>query len=136
MDFLRTRCFTALPLLKRPIHIGSYDPAKGPPAPPRPAQPRFRRGSGAESAGSDLFGVLSRIFNQIDLGLQRLNDSPRRNAVTPYVRAAALRSTALATSLALAVGLCALAADAWAKPKVPLPKPRPIARHVASNTAA
>ena len=53
------------------------------------------------------------------------------------VRAAALRSTALATSLTLAVGLSALAVDAWAaKPKVPLPKPRPIARNVVPKTAA
>ena len=41
-------------------------------------------------------------------------------------RAAALRTTALATSLVLAVGLYAMAASA----KVPLPKPRPIARNV------
>ncbi len=41
-------------------------------------------------------------------------------------RAAALRTTALATSLALAVGLYAMAASA----QVPLPKPRPIARNV------
>jgi soluble lytic murein transglycosylase len=50
--------------------------------------------------------------------------------VTPPARAAALRSTALATSLALALGLAGWVADAWAKPKVPLPKPRPIARNV------
>jgi soluble lytic murein transglycosylase len=56
--------------------------------------------------------------------------------VTSPSRAAALRSTALATSLVLTVGLSAWAADAWAKPKVPLPKPRPIARHVAPNTTA
>jgi soluble lytic murein transglycosylase len=55
--------------------------------------------------------------------------------VTPASRKTALRSTALATSLALAVGLFALAADAWAKPKVPLPKPRPIARNVVPKTA-
>jgi soluble lytic murein transglycosylase len=55
--------------------------------------------------------------------------------VTPSSRAAALRSTALATSLALAVGLSALAADAWATPKVPLPKPRPIARNVLLKTS-
>jgi soluble lytic murein transglycosylase len=43
----------------------------------------------------------------------------------------------LATSLTLAVGLSALAVDAWAaKPKVPLPKPRPIARNVVPKTAA
>src|SRR5271166_647538 len=70
------------------------------------------------------------IFNQVDLGPQRLSDSPRRNAVTLFVCAAALRSTALATSLAVAVGLSALAAEASAKSKVPLPKPRPIARNV------
>jgi len=50
-----------------------------------------------------------------------------------------LRRTALGTSalvtLALAAGLSALAADAWAKPKVPLPQPRPIARNVVPNTA-
>jgi soluble lytic murein transglycosylase len=50
--------------------------------------------------------------------------------VTPKARTAALRSAALATSLALAVGLSALTVDAWAKSKVPLPKPRPIARNV------
>jgi soluble lytic murein transglycosylase len=54
--------------------------------------------------------------------------------VTPSSRAAALRSTALATGLALAVGLTAVAA--WAAPKVPLPKPRPIARHAVPKTAA
>ena len=56
--------------------------------------------------------------------------------MTPSSRAAALRSTALATGLALAVGLSAVAADAWAAPKVPLPKPRPIARNVVPKTAA
>jgi len=56
--------------------------------------------------------------------------------VIPSARAAALRSTALATSLALAVGLSAFAADAWAKAKVPLPKPRPIARNVVPKTTA
>jgi soluble lytic murein transglycosylase len=55
--------------------------------------------------------------------------------VNPSSRAAALRSNALATSLALAVGLSGLAADAWAKPKVPLPKPRPIARNVVPKTS-
>jgi len=65
-----------------------------------------------------------------------LNDSPpQRNAVIPSARAA-LRSTALATSLALAVGLAAFPLDAWAKPKVPLPKPRPIARNVVPKSAA
>ena len=60
--------------------------------------------------------------------------------MTLSARAAALRSTALATvlawGLAVAVGL---PAEAWAKPKVPMPKPRPIARNVvptAKNTAA
>jgi soluble lytic murein transglycosylase len=76
------------------------------------------------------------IFNQIELELERLNDSPSGKPVTSSSRAAALRSTALATSLVLTVGMSAWAADAWAKQKVPLPKPRPIARHVAPNTAA
>ena len=53
-----------------------------------------------------------------------------------YVRAAALRSTALATSLALAVGFSAWTADAGAKPQIPLPKPRPIARHIVPKTAS
>ncbi|HWX04745.1 MAG TPA: lytic transglycosylase domain-containing protein [Bradyrhizobium sp.] len=52
--------------------------------------------------------------------------------MTPASRAAALRSTALATSLMLAAGIWA--ADASAKPKVPLPKPRPIARSVVPRT--
>jgi len=50
--------------------------------------------------------------------------------VIRFVRTQALRSTALATCLALAVGLPA--EDAWAK--VPLPKPRPIARNVVPKT--
>jgi len=54
--------------------------------------------------------------------------------VTRSARAAALRSTALATSLVLAVGLSAISVDAWAKPKVPLPKPRPIARNAVPKT--
>jgi soluble lytic murein transglycosylase len=49
-------------------------------------------------------------------------------------RDAALRSTALATTLALAVGLSVWAADASAKTKIPLPKPRPIARNVVPKT--
>ena len=52
----------------------------------------------------------------------------------PSARAAALRSTALATSLALAVGLSAMSVDAWANPKVPLPKPRPISRTAVPKT--
>ena len=57
--------------------------------------------------------------------------------MTQSARAAALQSTAIATTLALAVGLSAWAADASAKSKIPLPKPRPIARNaVPKNTAA
>ncbi len=61
--------------------------------------------------------------------------------MTRSARAAALRSTALATSLALAMGLSAFTVEAVAKTKVPLPKPRPIARNLvptqtAKNTAA
>ncbi|MGE9009924.1 lytic transglycosylase domain-containing protein [Leptospira interrogans] len=54
--------------------------------------------------------------------------------MTRSVRAAALRSTALATGLVLAVGLSAMSVEAWAQPKVPLPKPRPIARNVVPKT--
>ncbi len=50
------------------------------------------------------------------------------------VCADALRSTALVTSLALAVGLAGPVRDAWAA-KVPLPKPRPIARNVVPKTS-
>ena len=53
----------------------------------------------------------------------------------PSARAAALRSTALAASLVLAAGLSAISTDAWAA-KVPLPKPRPIARSVVPKTAS
>ena len=57
--------------------------------------------------------------------------------MTPFARATAIRWTALGASLTLAVGLSAFAADALAKsdkPKVPLPKPRPIARNVVPKT--
>ena len=54
--------------------------------------------------------------------------------MTPFAPVSTLRRTALVT-LALAVGLSALAADAWAKPRVPLPQPRPVARNVVPNTA-
>jgi len=53
--------------------------------------------------------------------------------VTRSARAAALRSTALATCLAL---VAALSIPAEAAPKVPLPKPRPIARNVVPATTA
>lgn len=53
----------------------------------------------------------------------------------PSARAAALRSTALVTGLALALGLSALSVEAATKPKVPLPKPRPIARNAAPKQA-
>jgi soluble lytic murein transglycosylase len=56
--------------------------------------------------------------------------------VTQSSRATALRSTALATSLALAVGLSLWAAEAAAKPTVPLPKPRPIARNIVPKTTS
>ena len=59
--------------------------------------------------------------------------------MTRSARASALRSTAVVTSLALALalltsGLSTWAADAATKPKVPLPKPRPIARNVVPKT--
>jgi peptidoglycan lytic transglycosylase len=55
--------------------------------------------------------------------------------VTRSARAAALRSTALATGLAFAMGLV-FVSEVSAKPKVPLPKPRPIARSVVPKTTA
>ena len=45
-------------------------------------------------------------------------------------RATALQSTAMVTTLVLAVGLSVFADNASAKSKIPLPKPRPIARNV------
>ena len=54
--------------------------------------------------------------------------------MTLSARAAALRLTTLAMSLTLAVGWSALTADAASKPKVPLPKARPIARNVVPKT--
>ncbi|WP_445488519.1 transglycosylase SLT domain-containing protein [Rhodopseudomonas sp. RCAM05734] len=48
----------------------------------------------------------------------------------------ALRSTALCGSLALLVGLSAMVPHAWATGKVPLPKPRPIARSAVPKTTA
>ena len=56
--------------------------------------------------------------------------------MTPSARAAALRSTALASSLALALALAVFPWDAWAKSKVPLPKPRPISRSAVPKPAA
>ena len=57
--------------------------------------------------------------------------------MTKSARAAALQSTAIATTLVLAMGLSAWAAAGSAKPKIPVPKPRPIARNVApKNTTA
>ena len=56
--------------------------------------------------------------------------------MTRVVRAYALRSTALAACLVLVAGMTAFPVDAWAKPKVPLPKPRPIARSVVPKTTA
>jgi soluble lytic murein transglycosylase len=60
--------------------------------------------------------------------------------VTRSARAAALRSTALSTflSISLAAALVltvGLPADAKEKPRVPLPKPRPIARNVVPKTS-
>ncbi len=62
--------------------------------------------------------------------------------MTHSARAAVLRSTALSTSLSIAlmtglvIGWSALASAAPAKPKVPLPKPRPMVVHnVAAKTA-
>lgn len=48
-------------------------------------------------------------------------------------RAAALRLTAIATTLALIIGSPASASEPAAKSKVPLPRPRPIARNVVPN---
>jgi soluble lytic murein transglycosylase len=60
--------------------------------------------------------------------------------VTPFASKSALRQTALGNSalvtLALAVAMSALTADAWAESKVPLPAPRPIARNVVPKTTA
>src|SRR2546429_2426006 len=83
----------------------------------------------------DVLAFCPHIQSNRPRGLQRLNDSPpQRKAVKSSARAAAWRSTALTTGLALAVGLSAMSVEAWAKPKVPLPKPRPIARNAVPRT--
>ncbi len=55
--------------------------------------------------------------------------------MTQFAREVAMRSTAIATTLALAVQLSAGAVDASEKSKIPLPKPRPIARNVVPKAA-
>ena len=55
--------------------------------------------------------------------------------MTRSARAKALRSTAIATTLALILGSHAWAKEPAPKSKVPLPKPRPIARNVVPKTA-
>ena len=55
--------------------------------------------------------------------------------MTQFAREVAMRSTAIATTLALAVQLSAGAADASEKSRIPLPKPRPIARNVVPKAA-
>ena len=55
--------------------------------------------------------------------------------MTRSVRKAALRSTALATSVAFVAAL-SVATEVWANPKVPLPRPRPIARNVVPKTTS
>lgn len=50
--------------------------------------------------------------------------------MTPLLLTTARRRTAIGASLALLVGVSALAVDAWAATKTPLPKPRPIGRGV------
>ena len=54
--------------------------------------------------------------------------------MTSFARATALRSTALALSLTLVVGMPASGAEGPAKPKVPLPKARPVARNMMPKT--
>jgi soluble lytic murein transglycosylase len=56
--------------------------------------------------------------------------------VTKSARAAALQSTAIATTLVLALGFPAWAAGGPAKSKIPLPKPRPIARNVVPKSTS
>ncbi len=55
--------------------------------------------------------------------------------MTCSARTKALRSTAIVTTVALILGSQALAKETTAKPKVPLPRPRPIARNVVPKTA-
>ncbi|MDB5566180.1 MAG: Lytic transglycosylase, catalytic [Tardiphaga sp.] len=56
--------------------------------------------------------------------------------MTRLAHHSATRWKALGAGLALAVGVSAPAIDAWAAAKVPLPKPRPIARNMVPKTAA
>src|SRR5450631_1356809 len=73
-------------------------------------QPRFCRGAAATFGSSLAVWYFFRIFNRLELKPDRPDDSPRRKAVTPTARIAALRSKALATCLALALGLTAAGA--------------------------
>ena len=65
-------------------------------------------------------------------------DSNGERAVIPFGRATALRWTSFGLSLMAAAGLSAFAAEALAAagPKIPLPKPRPIARSVVPKITA
>jgi len=54
--------------------------------------------------------------------------------VTSFARATALRTTALALSLTLVIGVPASAKESPAKSKVPLPKARPVARNMMPKT--
>jgi soluble lytic murein transglycosylase len=66
------------------------------------------------------------------------SESPVQSKIvqSKVVPSAALRRRALGMTLALCVGVAALAVDALAATKIPLPKPRPIARNVVPKTAA
>src|SRR5436305_5195532 len=82
--------------------------------------------------------VFSSKLNEIEVGRARVLDSNGKRAVTRFGRATALRWTSFGLSLMAAAGLSAFAAEALAAaaPKIPFPKPRPIARSVVPKTTA
>src|SRR6516225_11236646 len=63
-------------------------------------------------------------------------DLSQRKAVIRSTRAASLRSTAIVTTLAIALLSLAWETEASEKSRIPLPKPRPIARNVVPKNTA
>src|SRR5882724_2488946 len=103
-------------------------------------KPRFCRGEGADIGRQRSLVFFPHIQSNRPSSTA-VRDSPQRSAVIKSARATALQSTAMVTTLMLAAGLSAFAGNASAKSKIPLPKPRPIARNVvpknpSTNTSA
>src|SRR5882724_1833952 len=92
-------------------------------------KPRFCRSEGADIGRQRSLVFFPHIQSNRPSSTA-VRDSPQRSAVIKSARATVLQSTAMVTTLVLAAGLSAFAGNASAKSKIPLPKPRPIARNV------